>query len=140
MTGVYFGLIVALLVAWYQKFGSGDVVFYYTGVFLIGGVFGALLITQELLPYKNWFKRIDGWLNMIEGNQRIPDLKELVKLKDRLQSTGHMILIFLVVLNFYFTVVGPYDKVLLFVAFLIVGILVTVFTHGGIDLIKKDRK
>src|SRR5438309_8478169 len=67
MTGVYFALIVGLLVAWYQKFGSNIDAFYFIGLFLIIGVFGALLVTQELIPYKNWFKLMDEWLTMIEG-------------------------------------------------------------------------
>jgi len=128
MTGVYFGLIVALLVAWYQKFSSGDIFFYYTGVFLIGGVFGALLITQELLPYKNWFKQIDEWLRMIENNQRIPDVTKLVRLRDNLKSSRRLILIFLVVLDLYLTLLG-YPSIWIFFGILSAGVVVVYLTR-----------
>jgi len=140
MTGGYLALIVGLLVAWYQKFGSGDPVVYYTGIALIGGLLLAMLVTQELIPYKNWFNQIDGWMKLIEANKRIPDVRELVRLKDRLQSTGHLVLIFLVVLDFYYTIASTYDKVLLFLGFLIVGVLVVLLTHGGIGTLKKERR
>ena len=118
MTGVYFALIVGLLVAWYQKFGSNVDAFYYLGLFLIIGVFGALLITQELIPYKNWFVLMDEWFKMIENNQRLPDLSKLVRQSDRRQSFRRMIFIFLVLLDFYLTLLG-YPALWLFVGFTI---------------------
>jgi len=116
MTGVYFALIVGLLVAWYQKFGSNIDSFYYLGLFLIVGVFGALLVTQELIPYKNWFVLIEEWFKMMENNQRLPELSKLVLQRDRRQSFRRLIFITLVLLDVYLTLLG-YPPFLLFVGF-----------------------
>ena len=141
MTGAYFAFIVGLLVAWYTKFGSGDIVVYYTGVALIGGVLVSMLITQELIPYMKWFRQIDGWLQTVEeGRERLHPMKELVQFKDRLQSTGHLILIFLVVFDFYVTVLGTYDKVQVFITFTIAGATVAFLTQGGPKLLRDRRK
>jgi hypothetical protein len=140
MIGVYFALIVGLLVAWYETFASKPNIFYfyYTGIALIVGILGAMLITQELIPYKNWLKQVDGWLRMIENNQRVSDLIKLVPLPDRVRTSGHFVLILLMLLDFYLTILG-YPSVELFLGFSAVGITVAFLTGGGVALVKKWR-
>lgn len=134
MTGAYFALIVGLFVAWYQKYPDNLL-----GYYLIAGVFGSLLITQELRPYQRWLKQVDEWLKRIENYQRIGDITKLARQVDRLKTSGQAILIFLFLLDFYLTLLGQYPPVELFLVFTSVGITVAFFTEGGIDLVRKWR-
>jgi len=140
MIGIYFALIVGLLVAWYETFASvpNILYFYYTGIVLIAGILGAMLITQELIPYKNWLKQVDGWFKRIEKNERISDLIKLVPLPDRVRTSGHFVLILMVLLDFYLTILG-YPPVELFLSLSAVGITVAFLTGGGVALVRKRR-
>jgi len=133
MTGVYFALIVGLLVAWYQRYPDNLL-----GYYVIAGLFGSLLITQELLPYKRWLRHVDEWLRMVESNQRIPNLTKLVLQRDGLKSSGQAMLIFLFLLDFYLTLLGN-SSVQLFVEFSAAGVAVVFLTQGGVDLIRQRR-
>jgi hypothetical protein len=124
MVGVYFAIIVGFLVAWYEKYSSNANAFYYVGAFLIIGAFGALFITQELLPYKHWFKQLDEWFRMIEINQRIPGVSKLVEERDRLESFRRLIFINIVLVEVLLTLLGyPWPWVL-------VGAIVAIFVVG----------
>jgi len=125
--GIYFGLMIGLTVAWYQTQLSFGVSFYILAGFLDAVLF-ALLVTQEVIPYREHLKRVDRWLAKIERKEPLPELSKMYRSKNSLKPIGHGIVVLLLLLDFILALNGV-PALWLYAAFLPVGALILFFTN-----------
>jgi len=106
--GVYFAIIVGLLVAVYEKYRDVSPlgIDYYLSVGVVLTFFPALLIVQQGFPYRRWMKQLDYLVGQIESNNRIPAISVLIEPKDRWETTAQSVIVFLALLDFILVIYG----------------------------------